>query len=150
MKHVWVLAILCLAPTLHALEVQVGSSFTITGIMRQEGKSLLPQQRTYYDIRIMDRNTYDFVATCHEPCKQTVGQVDVAVEEVRPAKTHPDMWIVSVRISPGWLVTFLVFREGNNRWSVKNPAHFKFLDKSLQTQTREKIIAAVGGISHAV
>lgn len=139
----WVLCILFLVPALHALDVTVGSSFKITGIVRGQDKVQLPVERDkYYNIRILSKHTLDFVRGCEAPCRQVLEPVSPSVEEIRPAATRENMWIASVAFNREWLVTFLVFKT-QQEWTVKAPADFMFLDKNLETQTRELILKAV-------
>ena len=139
----WVLCLLFLVPALHALEIQAGSSFKITGITREQDKLQLPVERNkYYNIRILSKETLDFARACKEPCRQPFENAAPAVQEVRPAATREDMWIASVAFDRAWLVTFLVFKK-KQEWTVKTPANFVFLDKNLETQTRELILQVV-------
>lgn len=131
------------APALHALDVSYGNFFKITGITRAEGQLSMPLERKqYYNIRIGSKDTYRFVSSCKEPCRQSATAVELSVHEVRPAQTWPDMWIVSAGLNRDWLFTFLVFRRGEV-YSVKAPAGLRFLDKTLKKQVEETVISAV-------
>ncbi len=140
----WVLvSLLTMVPALHALDVSYGNFLTITGIERTNGKVLLPVERKkYYNVYILDKNTYQFVATCSAPCVQKVTDMKVTVAEVRAAKERPDMWIASVSFNQDWQGTFLVFRR-EEKYSVKPPANLIFVQRTLKKQTEETIIAAV-------
>ena len=138
----WVFLLLLFAPTLHELDVEVSGSFTISGVARTGNKLVLPSERTYQNIRILDKSTYDFVSSCQAPCVQTLVGVTPTVSDVRSAKTRQDMWLVQVDFNRAWLVTFLVFKKGND-FSIKPPEHFKFLSTSLVQQTREVILQAL-------
>ena len=138
----WVFLLLLFAPTLRALEVNVARSFTISGLTRTEGKVMLPAERTYYNIRIADQKTYDFVLACQTPCVQTVADVTPTVIDIRPAQTRRNMWIAQVAFGRAWLVTFLVFQKGNN-FEVKPPEHFTFHNDALAAQTRQLIVQTV-------
>ena len=98
MRTGWVSLLLLLwTPALHALDVQIGRSFTITGVTRTEEKVVLPTVRNkYQNIRILSRQTYDFVRTCTQPCVQEVPDLSPTVTEVRPAQSRPGMWIANV------------------------------------------------------
>jgi len=139
----WVLLLLVVAPTLHALDVAVGSSFKILEIVRSDGKISLPVERDkYYNVRILNKETFDFVQTCTEPCVQNLSDVIPSLQELRPAKTRENMWLATVNFKNAWLVTFLVFKRGDS-YSVKPSENFVFLDNVLQTQTRNIILQAV-------
>ena len=140
----WVLiSLIVVAPALHALDDSYGKFLTITGIERAEGKISLPVERKkYYNVRILDKNTYWFVSSCQVPCVQEVTKVDVTVSDVRAAKERPDMWIANVAFNQDWQVTFLVFRREGN-FSVKPPANLIFLQQTLKKQAEEAIIAIV-------
>ncbi len=131
------------APALHALDVSYGSFFKITDITRMNGQLSMPVERKkYYNIRIAGKETYQFALHCKEPCVQPAQAVTPTVQEVRPAQTRPDMWIVSADLNRDWFFTFLVFRRGEV-YSVKAPAGLEFLDKTLKKQVEETIISAV-------
>ena len=134
--------LLLFAPALHAWDVTVARSFTILGVTRTEGKVVLPSERTYQNIRILDKSTYDFVAACQAPCAQPLPAVTPVVADVRPAQTRGRMWIVQVDFNGAWLITFLVFQKGND-FSIKLPEHFTFNSDVLAQQTRQVIVNAV-------
>ncbi len=139
----WVFLLLLFTPALHALDVDVPGSFTISNITRTQGKVILPSERQkYQNIRILDKSTYDFVTACEEPCLQPLTQVMPVVSNARPAQTRQHMWIVQVDFSRAWLVTFLVFQKGED-YSIKPPEYFKFLSKALARQTREVILQEI-------
>ena len=138
----WVFLLLLFASTLHALSVEVPGSFTISAVARQEGNLVLPSERTYQNIRILDRGTYRFVSSCEQPCVQPLTQVVPTVAEVRPAKTRKGMWIVQVDFNHAWLITFLVFQKEKG-YNIKPPQDFKFLSDALAMQTREAILQAI-------
>ena len=138
----WVFLLLLFASTLHAFVVEVPGSFTISKVTHQEGKVVLPAERNYQNIRILDKATYDFVSSCVERCVQPLTQVTPVVMEVRSAKTRANMWIVQVAFNRAWLITFLVFQKGND-FSVKPPQDFKFLSTPLAAQTRKVILQAL-------
>lgn len=139
----WVLLCLFLAPTLHALDVSYGNFLTITGIERSEGKISLPVERKkYHNIRILSRSTYQFVIACSSKCVQDVAEIRVTILEVRPAKTRPDMWMVTCAFNQDWQGTFLVFRRGEE-YSLKVPANLVIKESSFRKKTEETIIAAV-------
>lgn len=139
----WVLLLLVLAPALHALDITADSSFKILEIVRSDGKVSLPVERNkYYNIRILNKETFDFVRTCTEPCVQNLSDVRPFVQEVRSAKTRDNMWLAAVNFANAWSVTFLVFKRGNE-YTVKSPEKFVFLDSVLQAQTRNIILQEV-------
>ena len=142
MRTGWVFLLLLFAPALHALDVHVPGSFTISGITRTDGKIMLPVQRAYQNIRILDKSTYDFVTACQVPCVQTLADVTPVVADIRSAKTREKMWIAQVEFNRAWLVIFLVFQKGND-FSIKAPEYFKFLSEALAQQTYDVILQAI-------
>lgn len=140
----WVLLLLCLvSPTLHALDVSYGQFFKVTHIKRTDGQIILPVERKkYYNVRILNQGTYQFVKTCQAPCVQDVSKIEVAVLQVRPAKERPDMWIADVAFNQAWQATFLVFRQGDT-YSVKPPANLIFLQGTLKQDTQAALVAAI-------
>ena len=134
---------LILTPTLHALDVSYGSFLKITGIERAAGKLILPVERKKYaNVRILDKDTYQFVKSCQNPCVQDVQTVTVSVPEVRPAKDRPSMWIATVAFNQAWQGTFLVFLQGE-KYRVKSPTNLFFLQQALKKQTEDAIVSAV-------
>jgi hypothetical protein len=140
----WVLvSLIVMAPALHALDVSYGNFLTITGIERAAGKVILPVERKkYYNVRILDKDTYQFVTTCPAPCVQKVANMKVTVADVRAAKERPDMWIADVAFNQDWQITFLVFKQGDT-YRVKSPIHLIFVQQALKKRTEEAIVAAV-------
>lgn len=138
----WVFLLLLFTPALHALVVEIPGSFTISGVTRTEGKIVLPSERTYQNIRILDKSTYGLVSACQTPCVQPLVNIMPVVADIRPAHTRARMWIAQVDFNHAWLVTFLVFQKGND-FSVKPPEHFKFLSNLLAQQTRDVILQAI-------
>ncbi len=139
----WVFLLLLFAPTLRAWDVTVDRSFTISGLARAEEKLVLPAERKqYHNIRILDKETYDFVSACQTPCVQTVADVTPTVIDIRPAQTRRNMWIAQVAFGRAWLITFLVFQKGND-FEVKPPEHFVFNNDALAAQTRQLIVQTV-------
>ncbi len=145
MKRIgWVIGVcLLLAPTLYALDVQVGSSFIITDIRREKNRLVLPVERSkYHNVRILQQDTLRYVKQCKEPCVQELTSVEPRVQDIRPAQTRPDMWIANVSFGKTWQVTFLVFKNGE-QLSIKPPKHFMFLDKELKAATQQVILEAL-------
>ena len=140
----WVFILLCfVSPTLHALEVSYGQFFKVAHIKRADGQLILPVERKkYYNVRILNKDTYQFVKTCQAPCVQSVSNVEVAVLQVRAAKERPDMWIATVAFNQAWQGTFLVFRQGE-KYSIKPPADLIFLQETLKQNTHAALIAAI-------
>lgn len=138
----WVFWLLFFASTLQACVIEVSGSFTIAEVTRKEGKIVLPSERSYQNIRILDRSTYDFVLSCAASCVQPLTDVVPVVADVRSAKMRAGMWIVSVSFSRAWLVTFLVFQKGND-FDIKPPKNFRFLDDKLALKTRKVILETV-------
>jgi len=139
----WVFLLLLFTPALYAFDVTVLRSFTISGLTRANGKLTLPlEHKQYYNIRVLNKETYDFLLSCKEPCVQLQADVTASVVEVRCAQTRKHMWIVQVAFGRAWLVTFLVFQKGNN-FSIKEPEHFTFMSKELAEQTRHVILQSL-------
>ncbi|MBR5151826.1 MAG: hypothetical protein IKW71_03260 [Elusimicrobiaceae bacterium] len=145
MKRVkWALLVCLLGvPALHALDVSYGKFLKITGIERTAGQVVLPVERKkYYNVRILDKSTYQFLTTCVPPCIQQVAKVAVVVQDVRPAQTRPDMWIVTVALNQDWLVTFLVF-EKSGTYNVKSPKNLLFLQDVFKKEVEQTVVSAV-------
>ncbi len=132
-----------MASSLHALDVSYGKFLKITGIKQQAEKLILPvERRKYHNIRILDKETYQRVRACSSSCVQQVEKFEAKVQEVRAASTRPDMWIVSVSFNRQWLITFLVFRNGE-QYRVKSPVNLVFLQQDLRKRIERDIVVAV-------
>lgn len=145
MKHVkWILVGLFVqVSTLHALEVSYGDLLKINGIERTAGSIVLPVERKqYYNIRILGKDTYQFVATCQAPCQQIANEVETTVTDVRPAQKDPNLWIAQVAFNQDWQATFLVLWHGD-RYRVTAPANLLFLQDSFRRRVEEIIISAI-------
>lgn len=139
-RAVFALGLLLLCPQmLRAFEVSYGSLFQVENVSRSADKVELPLSRGQYaNIRILTRETFDFVKTCPEPCMQDAGSGEIKVEEFRAAKTRGGMWIAEVSFDGKWLVTFLVF-QNKNGYAVKLPENFRFLDKKLRIRAEKTL-----------
>ena len=102
----------------------------------------MPSERTYQNIRILDKSTYGVVSSCQDPCVQPFVEVTPMVAHIRRASTRERMWIVQVDFNRAWLITFLVFQKGND-FSIKDPEHFKFINQALAVQTHKVILQAL-------
>ena len=131
------------ALTLQALDVSYGNFLKITDIKRTADGIFLPAERKeYHNIRILSKQTYQFVKRCQEPCVQDVLTVQVSAAEVRPAQTQPNMWIVSVALNQDWLLTTLVFGR-KDKYEVRFPKQVRFLDPTLKKRVEESVISSV-------
>lgn len=140
------LGMLFCSPTLWGFKVQVGSFFEIDKITQRKGRLVLPvTRRKYHDVRVLDRDTFAWLLTCGEQsvCKQAIASVPFQIEQIRPAQTRADMWIADVSFADKWLITFLLFKNGND-FSLQEPKVFKFLDSQLQTQVFDALKKSVG------
>lgn len=145
-RAVFTLAVLCLSWNLRALTVSYGSFFEVLNVSRPADEVTLPLTRgKYADVRILTRETFNFVKTCPERCVQDAGTGEINVEEIRAAKTRGGMWIADVSFDGKWLVTFLVFKNKNG-YGVKAPENFRFVDEALRLRTEEILAAAAEGM----
>lgn len=140
-RAVFALAVVCWPWMLRALDVSYGSLFQISHISRQDEVVKLPLSRgKYANIRILNRETLEFLTTCPELCVQDAPLGEIKVEEFRAAQTRGGMWIADVSFGGRWLITFLIF-ENKHGYTVKPPEDFRFLDNNLRCQI-EKILAS--------
>lgn len=138
-RAVFALAVLCWPWTLRAFDVSYGFLFQVANVSVSADKVTLPLSRGQYaNIRILTRQTFDFVKSCSGPCVQDAGSGEIKVEEFRAAKTRGGMWIADVSFDGRWLVTFLVF-QNKNGYAVKPPEDFRFLDKKLRSSTEKTL-----------
>lgn len=141
------LAVLSCPWNLRALTVSYGPLFEVLNVSRPADKVTLPLSRgKYANIRILTRETLDFVKTCPEPCVQEAGSGEIKVEEFRAAKTRGGMWIADVSFDGQWLVTFLVF-QNKNGYSVKPPEDFRFVQDDLRRRVEKTLASVADGVS---
>ena len=134
---------LCVAGELCALTVEYGNLFKVSDVQHKNGRPVLPLTREQYDnIRVLDKETFEFLKHCRQNCTQPSGEGSVQVREVRPAKTRDGMWIADVSIDGKWLITFLVFRHAA-AYEVKQPEHFDFLDIVLKGRVEKLIVDSI-------
>lgn len=132
-------------PKLFALTVEVGDCFKVEKIRFRQGKLILPvSKQKWADVRIIGRETYDFVHTCQgvKSCKQPLSVPVWQVESIRPARTRENVWIADVSLSQQWQLTFLVFRQ-NNHYTLKIPPQVQFISKTLEAQILKQITAEI-------
>lgn len=136
---------LILSPVLQAFKVQVGTFFEIDKIAYKKGQLVMPvTRRKYHNIRVLDRATFLWLETCKnkEVCKQEISLLPFAIERLRMVSTREGMWIADVSFGEKWLVTFLLFKQGNG-YSLKIPDALKFLDIHYAQQIEKMIVQAV-------
>lgn len=127
---------------LRALTVSYGDLFEVSGVFRAADKVLFPLTRgKYANIRILTRETLEFVKACPEFCVQDAGSGEIKVEEIRAAKTRGGMWIADVSVDGHWLITFLIF-QNKNGYGIKPPDEVRFLDKGLLVRTEEALASS--------
>ena len=127
---------------LRARTVSYGSFFEVSGVVRSADKVALPLARgKYANIRILTRETLEFVKACPEFCVQDAGSGEIKVEEIRAAKTRGGMWIADVSVDGHWLITFLIF-QNKNGYGIKPPDEVRFLDKGLLVRTEEALASS--------
>lgn len=138
-RAVFALAVLCWPWTLRAFDVSYGSLFQVANVSVSADKVTLPLSRgKYANIRILTRETLDFVKSCLGPCVQDAASGEIKVEEFRAAKTRGGMWIADVSFDGNWLITFLVF-QNKNGYAVKPPEDFRFLNKQLRLRAEKTL-----------
>lgn len=97
-----------------AFDLQYGSLFNVEGIALQEGIPVLPLSRgKYANVRVLDKDTFDFLRNCASSCKQPGGNGEIEVFAFRAAQKRPGMWIADVSVDEKWLLTFLLFQSKN-------------------------------------
>ncbi|MCQ2410754.1 MAG: hypothetical protein MJ053_04570 [Elusimicrobiaceae bacterium] len=127
-----VLSVVLLASTvgLRAFDLQYGTLFKVSGItLSSDGLPVLPLARgKYANVRVLDKNTFEFLQTCAASCKQQEAAGQTEVISFRAAKTRPDMWIADVAVDNRWSLTFLVFKNKSG-FSVVTPSDITVRDR---------------------
>lgn len=117
-----------------AFDLQYGSFFKIDSVSMEDGLPVLPPARgKYANLRVLDRDTFEWLKSCPSDCRQEAVSARPEVSEIRAAKTRKGMWIADVSFGGQWLVTFLIF-ENKDGFGVKEPEHFVFLDQRLKRE----------------
>ena len=112
-----------------AFDLQYGSLFSVAGITIKDGKPVLPLSREKYaNVRVLDKETFDFLKNCTASCKQPGGEGEVQIVAFRAAKTRAGMWIADVSIDEKWLLTFLLFQT-EEKVDVVFPQEVNILNK---------------------
>ena len=137
------LCFLFCAAGLRAFDLQYGSLFWVTGISLEEGNLVMPVTREKYaNVRVLDKDTFEFLKTCQAVCEQKDAFGRVRVSQLRAAKTRPGMWIGDVVVDDKWQLTFLVF-EKKGQFSVVPPAPVKVQDVIWLKQVEDLLKARV-------
>ena len=119
-----------------AFDLQYGSLFNVKGITLKNGLPVLPLSRgKYANVRVLDKETFELLRTCGAVCKQPVAEGQLDISHIRPAKTRPDMWIADVSVDKKWLLTFLVFKKGEEV-SFISPEGVEILDAPWLSRVR--------------
>lgn len=125
-----VVGLLFLSPALRAFEVQYGSLFKVIDVQLENGQPVLPLSNgKYADVRVLDKETFDFLKTCTKFCKQSAENTQTVLSDIRPAKTRENMWIAEVEVADKWLLVCLIFRNKKDV-SVVFPKNIIVLKKS--------------------
>ena len=132
-----------ISPALRAFEVQYATLFKITDVQKVDGLPVMPLSNgKYADVRVLDKETFDFLKTCNTVCKQPALEAGKVLPNIRPAKTRENMWIAELEIDGKWLLVSLIFRKGKDL-SVKFPPSVVILNKKWQKQVEEQLLAAL-------
>ena len=132
-----------MAPALRAFEVEYAGLFKITDVQLVDGTPVLPLSKgKYADIRVLDKETFDFLKTCANGCKQSAQESGVAISSIRRAQTRENMWISEVEVDKKWLLVCLVFRN-ERKLSVVFPPNIVVLKKAWRAQVEEILARAI-------
>ena len=113
---------------LRALDFQYGSLFNVKGITFKNDLPVLPlSHKQYADVRVLDKETFALLRNCKDSCNQSAADGVVRLGRIRPAQTRPGMWIAEVAVDEKWLLTFLVFKEGE-AIRIVSPGGVEFLN----------------------
>ena len=138
-------AIGCMLPALRAFEVEYGSLFKITDVVLSDGLPVLPLSNgKYADVRVLDKETFDFLKTCPARCKQPAVNTGTVVSAIRPAKTRENMWIAELEVDGKWLLVVLAFGKGDDV-SVVFPPSVTVLNEKWRKQAAKQVLDAVKG-----
>ena len=96
----------------------------------------------YVNVRVLDKDTFEFLKTCQAVCEQKDAFGRVRVSQLRAAKTRPGMWISDVVVDDKWQLTFLVF-EKKSQFHVVPPAPVKVQDAIWLKQVEDLLKARV-------
>ena len=128
-----------------AFDVQYGSLFKVKGIKLKNGLPVLPLSRNKYaNVRVLDKETFEWLKGCALFCKQTEAPGKIRVLSVRAAKTRPGMWISEVAVDQKWLFSFLVFQR-EKQVDVVDPEGVEILDKAWTDRIYKELQGRISG-----
>ncbi len=138
--------VLLISLEVSAIEVSYGSFFTVSGIVMQKERLVLPLDRgKYANVRILDKETFAWVSQCSDACTQQYQDAKIRVVSLRAAQARSGMWIAEVAVDNRWLLTFLIFQNPNGYSFIKpdsvkihNTGWLKQVEAQLQEQVVQK------------
>jgi len=138
MLRIALAAIYLLFPSgLRAFDVSYGTLFRVEGVQYKKGRLVLPlTNKKYANVRILDKDTFDFVNTCNDNCTHPAGEGKKTVSSLRKAVSREEMWIGEVDIDGKWLLTFLVFYDGKHT-KIVTPSPVVFTDAAWLEQIKK-------------
>ena len=143
LRHWLAVGILGLPLTVCGFDVTYGSFFTVRGVTQKQGKPVLPTTRgKYVNVRVLDKETVDFLRACTENCVQQGADGQTEVTSLRAAKTREGMWIAEVAVDKRWLLTFLIFQNPTG-YGVVAPEAVAIKQKSWRRQVEQQLAEAV-------
>ena len=123
-----------------AFTFSYGNLLEVKDVKNDGGVLQLPLiRRKYKNVKILSKELYRFLQKCSGDCTYQTGEVQLQIEEFRPAATRADMFIADVSLNGEILLTFLVFQNKKNV-SVKSPEVIHFKDKKLQERIQKYIV----------
>lgn len=139
-----VLSLLC-AVNGYAFKVQYGNFFTIERVRVKQDVLVLPLTRgKYEDIRIINKDTFEFVKNCaplteKEICKQDVDEFTLRVGEIIPLRDERGKRLVSVIVNEAWLIEVVAELQAQH-YKFKFPSAFSFWQDKAPKKRKEKTV----------
>ena len=140
LRHYAAVGLLLLPLTACGFDVTYGPFFTVRGVKQKQGRPMMPvTRRKYVNVRVLDKETFDFLRTCTANCTYPGGRGETVVTSLRAAQTREGMWIAEVAVDGHWLLTFLVFQNpvgygvvAPEKVQFKNPGWLRTIEKQLR------------------
>ena len=142
-----VLIVCMLVKPVCAFTFSYGNLFEVKKVVNKNGVLQLPLTRKKYkNVKILSRELYSFLRACQTDCSYAVSQEQFEIEEIRPAATNTQMFIIEVSFNRAVLLTFLGFKNKNGMKIVfpqeviwKDAGLKKRVQKYLEDQVKQNV-----------
>lgn len=123
-----------------AFTFSYGGFFDVKDVQNENGVLTLPLSRgKYKDVKVLDKNLYDFLHVCRGPCRYEVQEIKFQSTDYRIAFTNEDLLIADIDFNDEIALTFLVGKKETGFW-IKTPDEVVFRDETLRWRVEEHLV----------